>query len=90
MRDDGKTELRDARERRLKIRSWRRGTREMDLILGPFADARLGALSAEQLDRYEALLGENDQDLYIWFSGRASEPEAYRDALADLRTFHKI
>ena len=44
----------DTRLRRLKIRSWRRGTKEMDLILGPFADAELGGLSVAELDALEA------------------------------------
>lgn len=60
----------DTRLRRLRMRSWRRGTREMDLILGPFADANLGRLDAAALDAYEALLEENDQDLYPWITAR--------------------
>lgn len=60
-----------ARLKRLRMRSWRRGTKEMDLILGPFADSQLEGLSAEQLDQYEALLAENDQDLYPWISARS-------------------
>ena len=46
------SETAEARLKRLAMRSWRRGTKEMDLILGPFADARLGGMSAEALDRY--------------------------------------
>ncbi len=62
------------RLKRLKMRSWRRGTKEMDLILGPFADARLANFSDEDLEAYERLLGENDQDLYRWVSGQAEAP----------------
>ena len=62
------------RLKRLKIRSWRRGTKEMDLILGPFFDAHGQALDADTLAAYEALLAENDQDLYQWMSGQASPP----------------
>lgn len=65
---------REKRLKRLKIRSWRRGTKEMDLILGPFFDQAADHLDDEMLDLYEALLSENDQDLYQWFSGQASEP----------------
>ncbi|MBM9595743.1 FAD assembly factor SdhE [Roseitranquillus sediminis] len=57
------------------MRSWRRGIKEMDLILGRFADARLAAMSGEELDGYEALLSENDHDLYAWIAGRAPAPE---------------
>lgn len=58
------------RIKRLTMRSWRRGMKEMDLILGPFADTGLATLSPEQLDLYESLLGENDQDLYLWITAR--------------------
>ena len=60
----------DTRLKRLTMRSWRRGTREMDLILGPFADVALAAMEAATLDAYEALLDENDQDLYPWVTAR--------------------
>lgn len=60
----------EARLKRLRMRSWRRGIKEMDLILGPWADACLGDLDAETLDIYEALLGENDHDLYQWVTAR--------------------
>ena len=51
------------RLRRLRMRSWRRGMKEMDLILGHFSDDELAGLSGAELDAYEALLSENDQDL---------------------------
>lgn len=66
----------DTRIKRLRMRSWRRGTKEMDLILGPFADQRLAGLEAALLDRYEALLEENDQDLYAWILARINGREA--------------
>jgi len=52
--------------KRLRMRSWRRGMRETDLLLGGFADERLAGLNPAQLAEYEALLEENDQDLYLW------------------------
>lgn len=63
-------ETTENRLRRLHMRSWRRGMKEMDLILGHFADDRLAQLSAEDLDAYERLLSENDQDLYLWVTRR--------------------
>ncbi|AXC51111.1 succinate dehydrogenase assembly factor 2 [Paracoccus suum] len=48
------------------MRSWRRGMREMDLLLGPFAEAELPAMPPRERDAYAALLEENDQDLYAW------------------------
>jgi antitoxin CptB len=66
----------DARLKKLRMRSWRRGMKEMDLILGPYADAELDRFTPEALDAYEALLDENDQDLYLWVTGAvACRPE---------------
>jgi antitoxin CptB len=62
--------------RRLRFRSWHRGTREADLILGRFADAHLADFTAEQLDRYGALLEKSDPDIYDWLIDRASVPAA--------------
>ena len=67
----------DARRKRLLFRSWHRGTRESDLLLGSFAEAHLGALDAAQLDRYEALLDCADADLFDWVAGRAPPPPAH-------------
>lgn len=63
-------ELPENRLKRLHMRSWRRGMKEMDLILGHFADDCLADLPGDQLDLYERLLGENDQDLYLWVTDR--------------------
>jgi antitoxin CptB len=64
----------DIRRKRLTFRSWHRGTRESDLILGRFADAHLAGFDDDQLDRYEALLECADADLFDWVSGRAEPP----------------
>lgn len=65
----------ETRLRRLRMRSWRRGMKEMDLILGGFADEGLAGLSEPDLALYEALLSENDQDLYLWVTARTSGRE---------------
>ncbi len=70
------------RLKRLKMRSWRRGTKEMDLILGPFADARIGSLGEAELTLYDRLLGENDQDLYLWVTGQADAPTPLAQMIA--------
>ncbi len=58
------------RLKRAKMRAWRRGMREMDLILGGFIDNHGASLSPEQLDAFELLLARRDQDLYDWVSQR--------------------
>lgn len=78
------------RLKRLRLRSWRRGTKEMDLILGPYADAELDRMDGGALDAYEALLTENDQDLYAWVSGQAPVPESLAQPLTRIRRFHGI
>ena len=64
----------DTRRKRLSFRSWHRGTRESDLILGRFADSRLAGFDKDQLDRYEALLECADADLFDWITRRAIPP----------------
>jgi antitoxin CptB len=68
----------DIRRKRLLFRSWHRGTKETDLLLGSFAEQHLAGFTMEQLDRYEALLERDDGDLYDWITGRAAVP-AERD-----------
>ncbi|SHJ04839.1 antitoxin CptB [Palleronia salina] len=70
--------------RRLRIRSWRRGIKEMDLILGAYADHRLAELDDETVALYQQMLLENDQDLYQWVSGQAPAPPLYADLTADI------
>ncbi len=67
------------RRRRLRYRAWHRGTKEMDLVLGPFADAHLEGLDTLELDRLETLMDEEDTDLLKWVMGQESVP-ADRDA----------
>ncbi|NOX40718.1 MAG: succinate dehydrogenase assembly factor 2 [Alphaproteobacteria bacterium] len=67
----------EIRLKRLRMRSWRRGTKEMDLILGPFADDGIARLSSGELDVYEQLLDENDHDLYRWFSEQVAAPPEF-------------
>ncbi|KPP85594.1 MAG: hypothetical protein HLUCCO07_00715 [Rhodobacteraceae bacterium HLUCCO07] len=71
-------EAREARLKRMKMRSMRRGIKEMDLILMRFAEARLDAMDEAALDAYDGLLNENDQDLYQWVSGQAVPPAHLR------------
>lgn len=77
----------EVRLRRLRMRSARRGTREMDLILDGFAEASLAALTPESLDAYEALLSENDQDLYHWMSGQSKPPVVHAGIVGRIRDF---
>ncbi|RYH10066.1 succinate dehydrogenase assembly factor 2 [Tropicimonas sp. IMCC6043] len=71
-------ETREMRLKRLHMRSWRRGIKEMDLVLGRWSDDMLATMDAAELDLYEDLLGEMDQDLLRWITGLDPVPERYR------------
>lgn len=82
------TETLDIRRKRLLFRSWHRGTKEADLLVGSFAERHLAAFSAAELDRYEALLTNDDGDLLAWITGRVLPPqECDNDILRRLRDF---
>ena len=78
----------DDRRKRLIFRAWRRGFREIDLILGGFADANADTLTDAELDQFETLLGEHDQDVYGWIMQQIPTPEAFETPLmARLKAF---
>ena len=64
----------DVRLKKLKFRAWRRGFREADLILGPFADRHVPTFTAAELDWFEVLLDQPDQDVYAWIVGTLPTP----------------
>ena len=80
-------ETAEARLRRMQMRSWRRGTKEMDLILGPFADARVAGMEPAVLATYDALLAENDQKLILWVLGQKAPPQSFAPLIAEIAAF---
>ncbi|HMQ94941.1 MAG TPA: succinate dehydrogenase assembly factor 2 [Amaricoccus sp.] len=74
------------RQKRLRLRCWRRGTREMDLILGPYADGPAAELDPDALDEFERLIEAEDQDLYRWVSAQAAPPPDLAPAVGRIRT----
>jgi antitoxin CptB len=72
---------RDIRRKRLLFRSWHRGTREADLILGSFAEAHLASFDEIRLDEYESLLACPDAELFDWIAGRNAPPLEYDTAV---------
>jgi antitoxin CptB len=81
-------EAAEIRRKRLLYQSGHRGTKESDLLLGAFAAAHLQDFGPAQLDRFEALLDESDNDLFDWISGRAAPPaEKMSDVLRLLLSF---
>jgi antitoxin CptB len=89
MSESGSNEDPEVRRRRLRFRAWHRGTREMDLLLGRFADAEMAKLDEEGIASFEALLEVPDPDLYNWIVGAWETPASYDTPLfRRLRDFH--
>ena len=78
-------ETREHQIKRLTMRSMRRGIKEMDLILMHYAKDKLSGMSDDALDHYDALLNENDQDLYQWCSGQVPPARKFTDLIADIK-----
>ena len=89
MTNDKTVKMAEARRcQRLLFRSWHRGTRELDLLLGSFADAHLSNFTDEQLDRYETLLSLSDPDLFGWIAGQEAVPELHHHDVMRLLQDH--
>jgi len=79
----------DERRRRLLYRCWHRGTRETDLIMGPFADAWIGELSDIEIADFERLSDVPDPEIYAWVTGEIAVPAQHDTPLfRRLRAFH--
>ncbi len=80
----------DVRRRKLLFRAWRRGVREMDLIVGRFADAFIDKFDEPALDDFEHLIEAPNAALYGWVTGAQHVPENYDTAvLRQLIGFHR-
>ncbi len=80
----------DVRRRRILFRAWHRGIREMDLIMGRFADAALAGMSEAELDEFERLIDVPDPELFLWIMGGAEAPSHYDTAvLRRLKAFNR-
>ncbi len=77
MTESTMTETLENRRKRLRFRSWHRGTQEMDLLIGSFADAHLNSFDAAQLGRFEALLDVPEPVVYDWILGRSQPPAEF-------------
>jgi antitoxin CptB len=71
----------DERRKRLLFRCWHRGTREMDLILGRFADAEIAKLGDDELAQLERLIKVPDPDLYAALTGDTPPAPEFENGL---------
>jgi antitoxin CptB len=82
---------RPPRLKRLYFRSAHRGSKETDLILGPFAAERLDTMSDAELDEFEAFLAENDSDIWDWVAGKSLPDDGrYTTLITVLRKRHEL
>jgi antitoxin CptB len=81
----------EIRRHRAAYRACHRGTKEMDLILGRFAQARLSRMTLQALDDFERLLALPDPLLTQWFHAGGGPEEAALAAFIDaLRSYHGL
>jgi len=71
----------DTLRRKLRFRAWHRGTREADLIMGQFADARIGTMTEDELAQFDAVLEVQDLDVYNWIIGKSEIPPEYQTSI---------
>jgi antitoxin CptB len=77
------------RARRLIYRAAHRGTRELDMLLGPFAAAQAGRMSAPELAAFERLLEEPETDLQAWLLGQAGVADTHAALIARILDFKR-
>lgn len=79
----------DDRRKRLLFRAWHRGMREMDYVLGTFANNAIEDMSDEDLSLFEMLMQVPDPYMYKWLSGTVEVPPNWDNAIVRrIRSFH--
>ena len=71
--------------KRLSIRSWRRGTKELDLILGQFSDTNLTKFQISELNLYEQFLSYDDHLIYNWLFGKEDSPKIFKSLIKSIQ-----
>ena len=77
----------DVVRKKLSIKSWRRGTKELDLILGGFSDNNLVKLELAELDLYERLLSNDDYLIYDWLFGKQEGPKIFASLIKQIQDY---
>ena len=80
----------EIRRKRLRYHSWHRGTKELDLVLGQFAERHLPHMDAGELALYEAILNENEHDIYAWLARREAVPPEHDNHIMKMILDFKI
>jgi antitoxin CptB len=86
---DAKADL-DTRRRAIRVRAWRRGMREMDILIGGFVDAKLAGLDERDIGDLERLLDAEDQKAFSWLCGTEPPPPEYDTPVFEqIKAFHR-
>lgn len=81
----------DSRRRRAAYRAAHRGTKEMDWLLGRFAEARLEGMADADLGHFERLLSLPDPELQHWIMmGTGYEDGEFRVLIDEIRAYHDM
>ncbi len=75
----------DVVRKRLLIRSWRRGTKELDLILGQFSDKNLNKFKMPELNLYEQFLSNDDYLIYNWLFSKEDSPKIFKSLIKQIQ-----
>ena len=75
----------DTVRKKLLIRSWRRGTKELDLILGKFSNNNVSKLEMTELELYEQFLSYDDYKIYNWLFGREEIPKNFHNLIKQIQ-----
>ena len=71
--------------KKLSIRSWRRGTKELDLILGQFSQENLINFEMSELELYEQFLSNDDHLIYNWLFEKEESPRIYKSLVKQIK-----
>ena len=72
-------------QKKLSIRSWRRGTKELDLILGQFSDKNIKKLKISELNLYEQFLSNDDYLIYNWIFSKEESPVVFKSLIKQIQ-----
>ena len=85
------TDDREHRLRRLKIRSWRRGTKEMDWLMGKYIEGTIALMDESKVDHVDALLKFAEPEIEAWLMGKSTDyPDEFADLIKEIQAFHEL
>ena len=84
------SENQETRLKRLRYRSWHRGCKETDLILGNYIDAHMDTMNLAEIERFEAFLEEDDDAIWKWLTGKLEPKDEYKPLIDILRHFREF